>query len=99
MERLSDISYELVDEDNLEEEQIDVFEEVFQLNKKKSSALEKKKSQMKAQAQTETTAPIIEQTDQEEEQEQVKEQEAAGDGASFEVINDGQSIQSSEQLS
>jgi len=54
---------------------------------------------MKAQAQTETTAPIIEQTDQEEEKEQVKEQEAAGDGASFEVINDGQSIQSSEQLS
>ena len=29
MERLSDISYELVDEDNIEEEQLDVFEEVF----------------------------------------------------------------------
>lgn len=43
---------------------------------------------MKAQAQTETTAPINEHPDQEEGKDQVKEQEA-GDGASFEVINDG----------
>jgi len=52
VERLSDISYDLVDEEN-EEEKLDVFDEMFQLDKKKSSAMEKKANQVKAEPTTE----------------------------------------------
>ena len=44
MERLSDISYDVVDDENADEK-LEVFDEMFQLNKKKSSIMEKKTSQ------------------------------------------------------
>lgn len=100
MERLSDISYELVDEDNIEEEQLDVFEEVFQMRKKKSSALEKKQSLMKTQSQMSSEAKPIDpmpEGDEEETKEAQPEKEKQenenedGEGASFEVIDEGKS--------
>jgi len=44
VERLSEISYDAVDDENADEK-LEVFEEMFQLGKKKSQIMEKKNSQ------------------------------------------------------
>lgn len=94
VERLSDISYDLIDDEGFgDEEKLDVFEEIFQLDKKKSAVLEKKTSQLvKSESQQEEEKAA----DLEEETKDAPEKE---DSASFEVVDEVKSNISSDQLS